>query len=325
MKPELTSLNKFRDILAFMNLPVFSYIDSDDFAIIKIHDMGLKMPYLTPIFRPDYYTLTIVQGGKGTFVVGDHIYELGPQHVFMKQPDTYFSSGWTESPVGYSISFTRVFFEKYFPDGIDDIPFKNNTNALNYRLNKSDFIQFEEVCAEIYDEATSVSNCKYEIISNLLINILLRIQQYQNRIQLDIQDEKTAAIMTSFLKNIDQNFNMLISGETTTLLRTKEHAKLLSLTETYLSKVVSKNSGKTINQWINDRLIDEINYLLKNTNKPIPEIAEMFAFSDAKYFYKFFKKNTKNTPSSVRKDFNASDCDRAHVYRGDIVNIRTTW
>lgn len=325
MKPELTSLKKFRDILAFMNLPVFSYIDSDDFAIIKLHDMGLKMPYLTPIFRPDYYTLTIIQGGKGTFVVGDHIYELGPQHVFMKQPDVYFSSGWTESPVGYSISFTSCFFEKYFPHGIDDIPFKNNINAFNYFLDQKHFSKFEEICEQIYCEAISVSNCKYEMISNLLINILLLIQQHQNTIKLEIQDEKNAAIVTSFLKNIDQNFNMLISGESTAILRTKEHAKLLSLTETYLSKVVSKTSGKTINQWINDRLIDEINYLLKNTDKPIPEILEMFAFSDPKYFYTFFKKNTNTTPSSVRKNFNASDSDRVHVYRGNVVNIRPTW
>jgi len=325
MKPELTSLKKFKEILAFMNLPVFSYIDSDDFAIIKIHDMGLKMPYLTPIFRPDYYTLTILQGGKGTFVVGGHIYELGPQHVFMKQPDVYFSSGWTESPVGYSISFTPAFFKQYFAHGIDDIPLKNNTNALNYCLNNTDFSKYEEICAEIYREATSVSNYKYEMISNLLINILLLIQQHQHKINLEIQDEKNAAIVASFFKNIDQNFNMLIANESTGVLRIKEHAKLLNLTETYLSKVISKISGKTINQWINDRLIDEINYLLKNTNKPIPEIAEMFAFNDLKYFYTFFKKNTKSTPSSVRKDFNASHSDRAHVYRGDVVNIRPTW
>lgn len=325
MKPEITSLKKFREILAFMNLPVFSYIDSDDFAIIKIHDMGLKMPYLTPIFRPDYYTLTIIQAGKGTFVVGDHIYELAPQHVFMKQPDVYFSSGWTESPVGYSISFTKSFFEKYFPHGIDNIPFKSNINAFNYFLNQNDFSQFEQICREIYDEATSDSNYRYEMISNLLINIFLLIQQHQSNIKLEIQDEKNAAILTSFLKNIDQNFNMLISGQSTAVFRTKEHAKLLSLTDTYLSKVISKTSGRTINQWINERLIDEINYLLKNTDKPIPEIAEMFAFSDPKYFYTFFKKNTKSTPSSVRKDFNASDSDRAHVYRGDVVNIRTTW
>jgi AraC family transcriptional activator of pobA len=325
MKPELTSLKKFKDILVFMNLPVFSYIDSDDFAIIKIHDMGLKMPYLTPIFRPSYYTLTILQGGKGTFVVGDHIYELGPQHVFIKQPDVYFSSGWTESPVGYSISFTRAFFKKYCPNGIDDIPFKNNTNAINYCLNDTDFSKLEKICDEIYDEAISVSNYRYEMISNLLINILLLIKQHQHKSKLKIQDEKNAAIVASFFKNIDHNFNMLISNKSTDVLRVKEHANLLNLTETYLSKVISKTSGKTINQWINDRLIDEINYLLKNTNKPIPEIAEMFAFSDLKYFYTFFKKNTKSSPSSVRKDFNASDSDRAHVYRGDVVNIRPTW
>ncbi|KFF02950.1 AraC family transcriptional regulator [Flavobacterium reichenbachii] len=325
MKPELTTLSKFRDILAFMNLPVSSYIDSDDFAIIKIHDMGLQMPYLTPTFRPDYYTLTVIQGGKGTFVVGDHIYELGPQHVFMKQPGVYFSSGWTESPVGYSISFTTDFFKKYFPEGIEEIPLKNNISALNYYLNSNDFKAFEEICAQIYEEATVGLNFKNEMISNLLINILLLIQQHQNKIKLEIQDEKNTAVLTSFFKNIDQNFSMLISGKTSTIFRTKEHAKMLNFSQTYLSKVVTKSSGKTINHWINERLIDEITYLLKNTDKPMTEIAALFGFGDLKYFYTFYKKHTQNTPNLVRNDFNASDSDRVHIYRGESVNIRPSW
>lgn len=177
----------------------------------------------------------------------------------------------------------------------------------------------------MYNEAISSSKNRYEMIANLLIHFLLLVQQYQNKIKLEIQNEKNALILASFFKNVDQNFNMLLSGDSSTVLRTKEHSKLLNVNETFLSKVISKTSGRTINQWINDRLIDEISYLLKNTHTPIPEIAQIFAFTDLKYFYTFFKKNTKTTPSSVRNDFNASDSDRAHVYRGEVVKIRTNW
>jgi len=325
MKPELTTLRKFREILAYMNLPVFSYIDNDDVAIIKIHEMGLKMPYLTPTFRPDYYTLTIIKEGKGKFVVGDDVFELGPNCIFIKHPDVYFSSGWTESPVGYSIAFSRKFLLKYFPDGVDEIPVKSNHNALRYNLSESDFEQYEQICLEMFDEAISNSSYKYEMIGNLLNNILLLIEDQKNKIKLEEEDEKNNPIVMAFFKNVDQNFNQLISGESAIVFRTKEHAKMLNLTETYLSKVISKSSGKTINQWINARLICEITYLLKNTDIPINEIAEMFAFNDPKYFYTFFKKNSNATPSSVRNEFNASDRDRLHVYRGDVVNIRRSW
>ncbi|MBF4485049.1 AraC family transcriptional regulator [Flavobacterium sp. CSZ] len=325
MKPEVTNLRKFRDMIAYMNLPVFSYIDNDDFAIIKIHEMGLKMPYITPTFRPDFYTLIIVSEGKGIFMAGDHVFELGARHVFMKYPDSYISSGWTESPVGYNISFNEEFIAKRFPYGIAEIPVKDITNAFNYRLSDEDYKPFDEICAEMYNEAISSSNTRYEMIANLLIHFLLLVQQHQNKIKLEIQSEKYALILASFCKNVDQNFNMLLSGESATVFRTKEHAKLLNVSETFLSKVISKTSGRTINQWINDRLIDEISYLLKNTNTPIPEIAQRFAFTDLAYFYTFFKRNTKTTPSSLRNDFNASDSDRAHMYRGEVVKIRPNW
>jgi AraC family transcriptional activator of pobA len=325
MKPELTPLRKLKDMVAFMNLPVYSYLDSDYFAFLKIHEMGLQMPYLTPIFRPDFYSLIIVKEGKGTFVTGDQVFELGSRHVFMQYPDIHFTSGWTELVTVYSINFTREFLTRYFHNGIGGIPLKDELNGLNYCLDEDDFNQFEDICLEIYKESVSSSFYKYEMIANLLYNIVLLIQHHQSKIKTKIYDEKSAMILASFLKNIDENFSMLISGENSVVLRTKEHAKMLNLTETYLSKVVSKNSGKTINQWINARLIDEISYLLKHTDRPIAEIAEMFAFSDLKSLNMFFKKNNKNTPTSIRNDFNNSITDGAHFYRGDLINIRTSW
>ncbi|MDP5199098.1 AraC family transcriptional regulator [Flavobacterium sp. DG2-3] len=325
MKPELTNLKKLRDMLAFMNLPVYSYNETDDFAILKVHEMGLEMPYLTPTFRPDFYTLMIVLDGAGTLVSGNEVFEVGPGNVFMKRPDIYFSSGWTEMKTVYNISFSREFIADILPFGMEEFLEMDNSNGLNYLFNQEDIKRFEDICLEIYAEAISMTTFKYEMISNLLVNILLLIQQHQNAVELAIQNEKHDVIFTAFCRNLDQNFNGLISGETDVVLRLREHAELLNITENNLSKIISKSSGKTINQWINAKLIDEITYLLKNTDKSMSEIAQLYGFRELKQFYSFFKKHTSKTAISVRNDFNASQNELTHIYKGDVVNIRPSW
>ncbi|MEN2398682.1 helix-turn-helix domain-containing protein [Flavobacterium sp. MC2016-06] len=325
MKPELSPLKKFKEILAFMNLPVFTYIDSDDFAIIRLQDLGLEMPYLTPTFRPDYYTFTTVRQGIANFVIGDEVFKLQPNNIHVTKPDIYFSSGWIESPVGYHICFNRNFFAKYLSAALDDFPITEDRNGLLYCFNQTDLNRYEEICESIYNEAVSNSKYKYEMISNLITNLLLLLQEDRSKVVMENQDEKHTFIIKTFHRNIDENFNLLLTGETSSVFRTKEHAEMLNLNETYLSKLISKTTGKTINQWINTKLIEEITYLLKNTDKPMSEIALMLGFNDMKYFYSFFKRHAKNSAASVRNNFNESDSDRTHVYRGDVVNIRPTW
>ncbi|MCV2484784.1 helix-turn-helix domain-containing protein [Flavobacterium sp. SH_e] len=325
MKPELTTLKKLRDMLAFMNLPVYSYIDSDDFAILKVHEMGLKMPYITPTFRPDHYTLVIVKEGEGTFVSGNEVFKVSSGHVFMKRPDIYVSSGWTEMKSVYNISFRKDFISHCLPLGVDEILEMDQSNGINYLLNEEEINRMEELCLELYEHAISLTPIKDEIMSNILIYILLLIQKHQNEINAEVLNEKNAAIVAAFRSNMDKNFTLLISGECSSVFRIKEHAELLNISESNLSKIISKSSGKTVNQWINEKLIDEITYLLKNTDKSMAEIAEVYAFNELKQFYSFFKKHAHKSAIVVRNDFNASHSEHNHIYKGNVVPIRPNW
>lgn len=325
MKPELTTLKKLRDMLAFMNLPVYSYLDSDDFAILKVHDMGLEMPYITPTFRPDHYTLVIVKEGEGTFVSGNEVFKVSSGHIFMKRPDIYISSGWTEMKTVYNISFRKDFIANCLPLGIEELLEMDKSNGINYLLNDEEINHMEKLCLELYSQATSMAPIKDEMMSNILIYMLLLIQNHQNEIKTAVLNEKNAVIVTSFRSNMDKNFTMLISGECSSVFRVKEHAELLSISENSLSKIISRSSGKTINQWINEKLIDEITYLLKNTDKSMTEIAQLYAFSELKQFYSFFKKHTQKSAILVRNDFNSSLSEYDHIYKGNVVPIRPNW
>ncbi|MCK0189422.1 AraC family transcriptional regulator [Arenibacter sp. F20364] len=303
MKKQFYNLRNYKEILAAMNLPVYAYIDSHDLAILKIHEMGIQVPFNSPTFRPNYYTVMIIKRGKGLFSAGNDIYELGPNHVIITRPDVYTSSYWTELDELYAIFFDRRFLEKYLPDGIDHISDKGKTNGLNCWYDDGTFLKFVQICLEMYDIANSGYPLKNELMANLIVNMLLLIEDHQNSMLADGQYHMYNPMVFAFRRNMEDNINKLALGEESMLMRTKEHADQLNLNISYLSKVVSKSTGKTINQWINEKLIGEIIYLLKNSDESITKIAEMFGFSDANYFSSFFKKQTDNSPSTFRSEY----------------------
>lgn len=129
------------------------------------------------------------------------------------------------------------------------------------------------------------------------------MQQQRNCVEPKIYKKKYRYIIETFRRNMEDNFSKLVMGESEVLLRTKEHANLQNLNEKYFSNVISSCTGKTVNQWINEKMIDEIKYLLKNSDKPMSEIALMLGFSDLNYFYSFFKRHTEIAPGKYRIDF----------------------
>ncbi|MBF4519463.1 helix-turn-helix transcriptional regulator [Flavobacterium sp. ANB] len=105
---------------------------------------------------------------------------------------------------------------------------------------------------------------------------------------------------------MENNFNELINGNCLVLMRIKEHAQLLNLDENYLCKIITSGTKKTVNEWINEKLIDEIKYLLKYSEKSMKDIAFLFGFSDLNYFYSFFKTQTLSAPGVYRKQYQNS-------------------
>lgn len=306
MKPQLTTVRKFTDSLAFMNLPVFDYIERDDFAIVRMEELGMKLPYQTAVFRPDYFSLIVVLEGTATYLVGDKTFELGKNHVLFTQPHTFFSSKWKTLGTAYNISFSKQFLMQFWPDGIDEI--QKFDHEKGYVVNLADDIMkyFESICLDIYNEAVSCAPYKYEIITNLVYNLLLLIRQEQYICDTENPNQRYNPYVTAFMRDLEDNFTSIASGETDTLLNISDYASKQNLNESYLSKTVSTTTGKSVNQWIDENRIIEIKYQLKYTDKPMRDIATLYGFDDVNYFYNYFKRHTQNAPGAFRKDFNAS-------------------
>lgn len=73
------------------------------------------------------------------------------------------------------------------------------------------------------------------------------------------------------------------------------------MSKEYLSRVFKKETGDTVNNYINKSKIHEAKKLLENTNYSVTDIALMLGYSNNSYFSSTFKKITKRTPLEYSK------------------------
>lgn len=80
------------------------------------------------------------------------------------------------------------------------------------------------------------------------------------------------------------------------------YADTLGVTPTYLSRVVSQVSGRTVVEFINRLLLMEAIWLLENTPLSTEEIAERIGYADSTTFGRFFFRMKGVTPREYRKN-----------------------
>ncbi|WP_164545444.1 response regulator [Paenibacillus albus] len=79
-------------------------------------------------------------------------------------------------------------------------------------------------------------------------------------------------------------------------------ASYLQLTPAYLSQIFKKDTGQTINDYMNAYKVERAKELLAGRGVKLVEVAALSGYNDAKYFTKTFKRITGITPSEYREN-----------------------
>ena len=87
---------------------------------------------------------------------------------------------------------------------------------------------------------------------------------------------------------------------------TQEHtiafyADRLCVTPNHLSAVIRQQSGQTVQDWINRRILQEAQVLLLHTDMTVYAIAEQLHFSDVTVFNRYIKKHLGLSPRAYRE------------------------
>lgn len=300
--PLVTGMTKIRDCIRSLELTVSDYLDHEDFSIVKIEDLGFQLPFHSHTFRPDFFSIAIIDSAECYFEVGNESYYLTSNWVLFTQPDVFVSCRFLSLERAYYITFSADFLREYGYMSINK--FAICSNAVAFDLNSQMMGKIKETCSNLYAEATSNSLFKYDIIGNLLSGLLLELQKMEeNKIGglTALITNRETEMVNGFFLNLEKNISELFLGKTDRVNRISDYAMLQHVQCNYLSSMVYRNTGKTASFWIHQKLIDDIMYLLKCSNKSIKEISFMYGFYEVANFSSYFRKHTGISPNRFRQ------------------------
>ena len=161
-----------------------------------------------------------------------------------------------------------------------------------YICNVKDIGKFNFFVEKLYKEATGP--LKQEIRSSLLTLLALEI------VTLFAENQETGSPRLSRQDQVFRNFTISLAKNVSRHRTVEFYANEACLTPKYFSTVIKKRSGKLPMDWITERTIVLIKFLLQNSDKSIQEISNDLNFPNQSFFTRYFKNHTGFTPSAFR-------------------------
>jgi AraC-like DNA-binding protein len=78
-------------------------------------------------------------------------------------------------------------------------------------------------------------------------------------------------------------------------------AKAVGYSPAYLTDLVRRETGQTVNQWIIEYRLTKASCLLLETNQTVSEIAETVGYQHINYFFRQFRRHYGTTPQVWRE------------------------
>ncbi|MFT4204137.1 MAG: AraC family transcriptional regulator [Chitinophagaceae bacterium] len=243
--------------------------------------------------RHDHYTLMWITHGHGSQRINGNEYEMLTDRVFFLRPGQIHSmldfdrGGWLLlfSEVVYKLFSKYHPLEAYF--GMMDLtgekPYIDLTeNAKAVFASTIQLIQLE----------LSQGPPNENIASHLASLLLLTANQLYHARKKQPENNK--------VKDLIRRLKLLVEDHFRTEQHVTFYAEKLNLQPRRLNDIARNNTGQSVHQMLEERLLTESKILLSSSAMTVKEISYNLGFNDPSYFNRFFKRNVGNTPVQFR-------------------------
>jgi AraC-like DNA-binding protein len=108
-------------------------------------------------------------------------------------------------------------------------------------------------------------------------------------------------------RQLFDRFLSMLSKEKVKFRPVGYYADLLSITPKYLTMVCEHESSKPAKDWINQYVVEDVRYYLRNTATPIKEIADRLGFANISHFGSYVRRHFGMSPSDCRSQSSQED------------------
>lgn len=272
-------------------------------AVINNAELCLRAELVGMRFTSDMYCIALKDTGCGIDYGRNHydftdgvLIFTAPQQVFTvkKAQDLNDSQGW------------MLYFH---PDLIRNTELGakiDKYNFFNYEVHEALYLSEDEekILKNILDMIAYEINQRIDnhsqqvLVSNieLMLNYSVRFYERQMNTR-SAQNSDVVARVEKLLKDYYENNNLIEVGPPTI----QYLADNCHISPSYLSDLLTKETGRSAKDHINDFLIDKAKHLLLSSNDSISGIAYSLGFNYPHYFGRMFKQKTGYSPKDYRQ------------------------
>ncbi len=233
------------------------------------------------------YLLLFTVSGMGTVISGGTELLAKSQNAIIIDchiPHRYFASdaGWEFYWIHFNGAMAKEFYDILYSGTVKSVAVNDANKMLSLigdimgLAEKNDILSSLEISSHIHG------------IFNITVASLLESEQIRHNGQY-YQYIKTAVDF------IHENYTQSITVD--------DIINKLHISKFHFIRLFRRTVGTTPYNYIMAYRINESKILLRNTDKPISEIAELCGFSDTSNFIRQFKKHCSEKPTAYRRDF----------------------
>jgi AraC family transcriptional activator of pobA len=243
-----------------------------------------------------YNTIFLVTHGECSLKIGLSDYVLKPNDLVIIPEHVPNHSSSLIEDVGYCVHFKTEYLLPFLKTGCigDILPLSVNDTKYVVTLTSSQIKFIKALFRDLYHEYDSLLKDKSDIIRCYVEILCLKCKEYfQAELPaIDSQTNRSFALTRQFKTLVKNNFiNIRIVSA---------YADIMHISPKHLEKTIKETLGITPKNLIQDMLLMEAKFLLKQTEKSISEIAYELKFEDPSYFSRFFKRHILVTPQDYR-------------------------
>lgn len=274
--------------------------EAGHFNIFKVEDILLPQHKQVTYSRRSFYKVSLVNGHSKIYYADKTIEVLESVLVFTNPMIPYFWERISDKHSGYVCIFTEDFFNRF--GNIKDYPIFQVTDAAVIPLTTADAAKYTVLFAKMFDELQSDYIHKYDLLRNILMEIVHSAQKMQPALGNTSTGSNAAERITGlFTQLLERQFPIELSNQIIQINSPSAFARQMNIHVNHLNKALKETTGKTTTKLINERLLQEAKILLKSTHWSIAEIGWSLGFEEPNHFSSFFKSLAKITPNKFRQ------------------------
>ncbi|MEM1135655.1 MAG: AraC family transcriptional regulator [Bacteroidota bacterium] len=263
--------------------------------IMKFTELNKETVIYMQACQKDFYQINfITKAGKGTYWFNAHkkaqtedtIYFISPEHVYSWIRD--------EQLQGYLLYFKKNFLNFYKGsienDFIDlfDVCYENC--LILPQANQKHVLALFQMLHTSYH---SINPFRIQVLRATILNLLFYLKHTHAEYHKKAAQTNRNSKQFIAYKNLVNNLFLKLKT-------VNDYASLLNISPNYLNAICKLESHKTAKEIIQDRLLEEAEFLILFTEKDIAEIAFHLGFSEPTHFSRFFKNTNGQSPQRFR-------------------------